>query len=174
MPVIKLKEHLTKADIKEILLYQTDVRSFKQWQIINSVACNVGKKSEDIAVILGITKEVLQRTVKQYNKYGADFQQKVPWGGRRIANSFLSLEDEQKMLEGFAKKASVGQILTFKDIKKEVETKLNKEVSDDYIWDLFKRCGWSKKEPRPKHPQQNLVAQEDFKKNSKRIWQPSL
>jgi len=78
------------------------------------------------------------------------------------------------MLEGFAKKASVGQILTFKDIKKEVETKLNKEVSDDYIWDLFKRCGWSKKEPRPKHPQQNLVAQEDFKKNSKRIWQPSL
>lgn len=170
---LKLKDHLTKAEIKKRLASQMNVRSFKQWQILYAVACNEGKKSEDIAVVLGITKEILQRTVKQYNKYGSDFQQKIKWGGRRKETSFLSLEDERKMLNDFSKKASEGKILTAKAIKREIEKQLKQEVSDDYIWDLFNRCGWSKKAPRPKHPKQNIEAQEDFKKNSPKSWQPS-
>ena len=170
---LKLKGHLTKEEIKKRLSIQTNVRSFKQWQILHAVASNEGKKSEDIAIILGITKEILQRTVKQYNQYGSDFQQKIKWGGRRKQTSFLSLEEEQKMLDGFAQKASEGKILTAKAIKREIEKQLKQEVSDDYIWDLFNRCGWSKKAPRPKHPKQDLDAQEDFKKNSLKSWQPS-
>ena len=171
---LKLKSHLTKEEIKKRLVLQTNVRSYRQWQIIYAVANNEGKKSEDIATVLGITKEVLQRTIKQYNLHGSDFQQKIKWGGRRKETSFLSLEEEQKMLAEFAKQASEGKILTAKDIKKEVEKKLKREVSDDYIWDLFNRCGWSKKAPRPKHPKQDLEAQEDFKKNSLKSWQPYI
>lgn len=170
---LKLRNHLSKEELKQRLSDQVNVRSFKQWQILYAVACNEGRKSADIAVVLGISKEILQRTVKQYNEHGPDFQQKIKWGGRRNETSFLSLEEEQTMLADFSKKASEGKILTAKAIKREIEKKLKREVSDDYIWDLFDRCGWSKKAPGPQHPKQNLAAQDDFKKNSPKSWQPS-
>jgi len=86
--------------------------------------------------------------------------------------SFLSLEEEEKLLNTLEKKALNGMVLTYNDIKQEIENKLERKVSDDYIWDLFKRHGWKKKAPRPKHPLQKKEDVEDFKKNSKRIWQP--
>lgn len=171
---IKLQGHLRQDEIKKRMDSQVEIRGFKQWQMIYSVAMNPGKKSEIIAQGLCISKEILQRTIKQYNRLGADFQKKVQWGGRRQANSFLSIEEEKKMLEEFGNRASQGKILTAKDIKKEVEKKVKRKVSDDYIWDLFNRGGWSKKAPRPKHPKQNIEAQQEFKKNSPRFWQPTM
>jgi len=173
MLVLKLKPHLTKDEIKQKLNSQKEVRSYKQWQMLYSVALNEGKKSEEIASILGISKEILQRTVKQFNKHGIDFQQMVQWGGRRDSNSFLTLEQEKQMMGDFANKAAAGRILTFKDIKQEVEKKLEREVSQDYIWDLFHRSGWGKKAPRPKHPKQDKDKQQEFKKNSPKYWQPT-
>jgi len=170
---LKLKPHLTKAQFQKKLSEQSEIRSFKQWQILLAVASNEGKKSEDMAKVLGISKEILQRTVKQYNEYGIDFQQKIKWGGRRNATSFLTIEEEQQLLKDFTNKASTGKILTAKDIKREVEKKLKHTVSDDYIWDLFNRGGWSKKAPRPKHPKQNKEDQEAFKKNFPKFWQPT-
>jgi transposase len=49
---------------------------------------------------------------------------------------------------------------------------LKKEVSDDYIWDMFKRHGWSKKVPRKSHPQADKAKQEEYKKNSRNYWLP--
>lgn len=170
---LKLKPHLTKSEIQRKLNQQTEIRSYKQWQILFAVASNEGKKSEDMAKVLGISKEILQRTVKQYNAHGIDFQQKIRWGGRRNATSFLTIEEEEKLLHDFSAKAASGKILTAKDIKREVEKKLKHTVSDDYIWDLFNRGGWSKKAPRPKHPKQNKEQQEAFKKNSPKFWQPT-
>jgi transposase len=170
---LKLKGHLIKDEIKKRLDSQVSARGYRQWQILYAVISNPGKKSEDMAQVLGISKEILQRTVKQYNKNGADFQEKIRWGGRRKETSYLTLEEEQQMLNEFSKKALAGKILTAKDIKREVEKKLNTKVSDDYIWDLFNRCKWSKKAPRPKHPKQSKTAQEEFKKNSPKSWQPS-
>ena len=67
-----------------------------------------------------------------------------------------------------------GSILTFRHIKETVEKKVGKKVSDDYIWDLFSRHGWSKKVPRQHHPKADKAAQEEYKKNSKKIWMPKL
>ena len=170
---LKLIDHLSKEQIKKRLEDQQTIRGYKQWQIIYSVANNPGRKSEDMAQVLGISKEIFQRVVRRYNKNGENFQDKIKWGGRRNETSYLSADEERQMMIEFSKKASAGKILTAKDIKKEVEKKLNKAVSDDYIWDLFNRCGWSKKAPRPRHPKQDISAQEEFKKNSPKSWQPA-
>jgi len=53
-----------------------------------------------------------------------------------------------------------------------VENKVGKAVSDDFLWDLLNRNGWKKKMPRPHHPQRDITAQAEFKKNSPRIWMP--
>ena len=174
MRQIKLNPHLTQEKLMNKLLIQKDIRSFKQWQIINAVAQNKGKSSEELAQVLGISKHILLRTVRQYNQHGKEFQSKLQWGGRRKETSFLTFEQEEKLMNTFSSKALHGEILTAKDIKKEIEKRLRREVSDDYIWDLFKRHGWNKKSPRPKHPKQDLQAQEEFKKNFPKHWQPIL
>jgi transposase len=84
----------------------------------------------------------------------------------------MSLEDERELMKGLESKAVKGQILSGKDVRKIVEQKVNKVVSDDYIWDLFKRNGWTKHSPRPHHPNKDIEKQEAFKKNSKTIWLP--
>jgi transposase len=75
-------------------------------------------------------------------------------------------------MKGLEQKALAGQILSYLDIKKLVEKEIGKVVSDDFIWDLFKRNGWTKHSPRPHHPKRNVDAQEEFKKNSRSVWLP--
>ncbi|MDR2836827.1 MAG: winged helix-turn-helix domain-containing protein [Bacteroidales bacterium] len=45
-------------------------------------------------------------------------------------------------------------------MKNLVEEKLGKKVSDDYIWDMFKRHVWAKKVSRQHHPEGDSAAQE--------------
>ena len=49
---------------------------------------------------------------------------------------------------------------------------LGRTVSDDYIYDLLHRQGWGKVAPRPRHPKSEPEAQEEFKKNPRKSWQP--
>ena len=77
------------------------------------------------------------------------------------------------LMKILAEKAKQGKVITFDDIHKEVEKYIGRKVSDDYIWDLFKRHNWKKKMPRSEHPKRNKAAQEEFKKNSLKYWQPS-
>ena len=85
----------------------------------------------------------------------------------------MSFEDEEKMMKSLKLKVLEGKVLVVKHIRKIVEAKVGKSVSDDYIWDLFKRHNWKKKMPRPEHPKKNIAAQEEFKKNSPKYWQPN-
>jgi len=137
------------------------------------VSFNPNKKAEEYALFLGVTKSKVYKAVEQYNKIGADFTDDINWGGRRLATSIMSFEEENKMMNDLKLKAVEGKILVAKHIKKVIEKKVGKQVSDDYIWDLFKRHNWKKKMPRPEHPKRNKVAQEEFKKNSLKYWQPS-
>jgi transposase len=84
----------------------------------------------------------------------------------------MTVAEEKKLMKGLEDKALKGQILSFRNIKKIVEAAAGKEVSDDYLWDLFKRNGWTKHSPRPHHPNKDASKQEEFKKNSKTIWLP--
>jgi transposase len=172
MKLLKLKPHYTENEISEILKNQKDLRSFKFWQVINSVSKKTSKTATEISEILGISKSKIYSTVRQYNKYGKDYKVNKNWGGRRKGTYYLTIEEEMNFFSGLTDKALKGEILSFKDIKEEIELLLNREVSEDYIWDLFKRNQWHKISPRPKHPLSDIEVQKEFKKNSQRIWIP--
>lgn len=174
MATLQLKPHLSVTVLKQRMQQESDVRFFQKWQILNAVANHAGIKADTIALMLGTTTNVVRRSVQLYNQQGADFMQGLQWGGRREQRSILSLAEERLLLKSIEAKAMKGAILTAKEIKKEVENKVKREVSEDYLWDLFKRHGWKKKAPRPKHPKQDLQAQDVFKKNSPKQWHPSL
>jgi transposase len=172
MRILQLQPHLTTSDLSVKLSSCINIHHRIYWQILLSVSFNPNKKAEEYAAFLGVTKSKIYKVVELYNKVGADFTSNLNWGGRRSVTSHMSFEEEAKMMKDLALKAIDGKILVAKHIRKVIETKLGKAVSDDYIWDLFKRHNWKKKMPRPEHPKKNKVAQEEFKKNFLKYWQP--
>lgn len=135
---------------------------------------NPGSNAAHIALLLGSTAAVVQRYVRLYNLYGSDYLANLHWGGRREQCALLTFEQEDQHLQKVAEKSLKGEILTAKAIRAEVELAVNGTVSDDYLWDLFKRHAWTKKAPCPKHPMQKAEDQEELKKNSLIFWQPAL
>lgn len=174
MSVLRLKDHISLSELRERMETETDIRFFKQLQILHAVANNPGIKAGDLAQILAVGTGVIYRTVEVYNNEGIAYKDTLQWGGRRESRSTLSLDQERALLKSIEAKSLRGEILTAKDIRKEVEKQAGREVSQDYIWALFKRHGWKKKAPRPKHPKQDLAAQQGFKKNFLMQWQPPL
>jgi len=173
MKILQTKPFKTNEDLKKIMNAQKDIRSFRDWQILYCVQTNFGKEAKEIASMLGITKAKIYKTVQAYNNHGIEWRKNKKWGGRREERCNLSQKDEKELLKKLEDEASKGFILTYKQIKAKVEEKVGKEVSDDYIWDLFKRHNWKKKVPRQSHPKADLEKQEEYKKNLKKTWQPS-
>ena len=175
MKKLKLVSHFSEESLKEMMNTQRDIRSFRGWHVIYCVASNSDKKAEEIVLMSGLSKSTVLRYVRLYNQHGKNWFNYCSGqrGGRRAKRSHLSLEDEKLLMKSLEDDALTGKILTFRHIKKQVEDRVGKEVSDDYIWDLFSRHGWSKKVPRPHHPKADKSAQDTYKKNSKTIWLPN-
>ena len=173
MKLLKTKSHLTDEKIKTIMQSQKLPRAFLDWQIIYSVQTNFGKTADEFSSILGVSKHKIYKVIQEYNKNGENWRTYDNWGGRRESRCILTLEEESNLLKKFEEEAFSGKILIYKHIKQRVENKVKREVSDDYIWDLFKRHGWKKKVPRQSHPKGDKQEQEDYKKNSKKIWIPN-
>jgi transposase len=123
-----------------------------------------------LSEMAGCSAHTIYKWIEDYNKKGAKSMEREGAGGRR--RSLLSYEEEKIMMQELSAKAATGIVLQAKDIKKEVEKKVGKSVSDDYLWDLFKRHQWVKQSPGPEHPQKDKAAQDQFKKNSRAIWMP--
>jgi len=172
MQLLKLKPHLSEEEIKEITYSQKSARDFQDWQIIYLIQKNKNKKAEEIAELLGVNVYKIYDRIELYNKYGKEWKDNTKWGGRRKETSYLTLTEEKVLMEDLRDKALKGFILTSADIRKQIESQLGHKVSDDYLWDLFKRQGWSKKSPIPKHPKSDKEKQESFKKNSRKVWMP--
>jgi transposase len=172
MSILKLRDPISLAGLKKGMEAENNIRFFKHWQILNAVANNPGIKANTLAKILGVSTGIIYRTVELYNKWGSAFKNLLQWGGRRESRSILAFGQESALLKSVEARSLKGEILTAKEIRKEVEKQAGRHVSDDYLWDLFKRHGWKKKVPRPKHPNHNPAVQEAFKKNFPMQWQP--
>lgn len=170
MRSLELANHLSDAAIISKLAENRNELTYSRWQLLYLI--QVGKicNASLLVPITNLSTSSIYKIVEGYNKTGVDAIQCKPRGGRR--NAYLSIEDEKAIFTSIKDKANSGKVKTANDIRKIVEDKLGKKISDDYLWDLFKRNGWKKKVPRPYHPKRNLEAQEEFKKNSPTVWMP--
>ena len=173
MRILRTQPYLTDDELKNVMNHQKTVGSFRDYQIVYSVQTNIGKKADEIAKMLGATKNKVFKTIEKYNKKGLEWKSGKSRGGRREARCIMSLEEESSFLRSIEAEALKGQIITYKQIKEKLELEIQKTVSDDYIWDLFNRHDWSKKVPRQSHPKADKEAQEEYKKNFRNYWQPS-
>ena len=173
MRKLKLFPHMPTEELKAVMNSQKSVKDFKDYQILYLVDLHKNKTAQDISSMLGITSNKVYKTVEKYNIHGVLWKKGNSWGGRREARCLMSFEDEKIFLNSVVEEALSGQILTYRHVRLKLETQLGKRISDDYVWDLFKRHGWSKKAPGKSHPQSDVAAREEFKKNSQNYWSPN-
>lgn len=169
MRILKLEKATNDFELKERMRTSKSVSDYKKWQVLYIVSC-YDVDAEYLSEITGYSKAMVYNIVQTFNKSGATSSESKPRGGRR--RSYMSLEEEKEFMKTLESKAVEGHIMTFHDIQKAVKNKLGRQVSDDFIWDLFKRNGWTKHSLGPHHPLKNTSRREDFKKNSSTIWLP--
>ena len=117
MKRIQIAPHFSDESLKSVMNLQTDVRSFKGWQIIYFVQTNPDKSLLEISRLLGVSKSKVFITIKLYNEFGENWLTKSQWGGRREQRCHLSLEDEKQLMQSLKSEALLGKILTFRHIK---------------------------------------------------------
>ena len=162
MKILKLKQHLSNADLTTSLKKSKGTKEFSRWQMLYLIQITQVTDASQIATLQGISKPYVYQLVQGYNKHGVKTIAHKPKGGRK--RSITTIEHEIVLLKELESKAHVGEIKSAVAIKKFIEKKLERTVSEDYLWDLFKRHQWKKKVPRPHHPKADKTKQEAFKK----------
>ena len=76
----------------------------------------------------------------------------------------LRVQEEREFLAPFFARAQSGELTTAGEIKRAFEARVGHVVPKSTIYRLLDRHGWRKLVPRPKHPQANKEAQDQFKK----------
>lgn len=125
-------------------------------------------RTKDVARVLGISERTLFR--HQAEIRNQDAPPKASWGGRR--NAHLTLEEEESFLTVWASNAEHGGVLTVPPIHCALVELLGKEIPISTTYRLLARHGWRKVAPDTRHPKSDPQTQEEFKKNSLKLWQP--
>ncbi len=170
MRSLQVSLHCSNIALQKKLSDTRGTNSHNRWQIIYLIQVGNMHAAELIAPLVNLSVHSIYKIVEAYNLQGITALVYKDKGGRR--RSLLSVSEEDDLfrsLEGFASK---GLIKTANDIRKVVEQKVGKAVSDDYLWDLLHRNDWKKKMPRPHHPKRSVEEQAAFKKNSPKNWSP--
>src|ERR1700694_894736 len=170
MRSLQLVSHLSNSEIQARLSSSRGTPAHSRWQIVYLIQAGNIHAAELLAPLVNLSVHSIYKIVENYNHAGADAMVYKQKGGRRRA--LLSLDEEAFLFSSLETLAFKGLIKTANDIRKVVEQKTGKAVSDDYLWDLLHRNGWKKKMPRPHHPKRSIEDQADFKKNSPKSWSP--
>jgi len=167
------KLHLTKEInpeiIKEKMRSATNVSDYKRWQIIYNVRV-YSVDAEYLSDITGFSKANVYTIVQRFNNSKDPDVTTKPRGGRR--REIMSVEQERELMNSLESKALKGEILSGKDIRKIVEQKVNKPVSDDYIWIYLSEMVGQNIPPGHIILIETSRSRRSLKKNSRTIWIP--
>jgi transposase len=92
------------------------------------------------------------------------------WGGRRRA--LLTRAEEEAFLAPWAAQAGAAGVLVVAPVRAALAAHLGRRVAPSVVYRLLARHGWRKVAPDTKHPKSDPVAQAEWKKNSRKRWQP--
>ena len=85
----------------------------------------------------------------------------------------MSQEEEREFLEPWAEQARKGRVLVLSPIRAALARRLGRQVAPSVVYRFLERHGWRKIAPDTRHPKSDPEKQEEWKKNSRRIWMPS-
>jgi len=131
----------------------------------------MGATLEQTATLLGVSRASIPRLQARFRQ---SMQTEKPpprnWGGRR--RELLTCDEEKEFLKPWAQQAKNGGILVVSAIRAALAQHLGRPVKASVVYRLLERHGWRKVAPDTHHPKSDPVAQEEWKKNSRKHWRP--
>lgn len=137
----------------------------RAWDVIYTALADP-RPAAVIAVQLGVSVAFVHRVTSRYRRLGPDHFLGGGRGGRRHA--YLTPEDETAFVESLHATAAQGDHPTTARIQQALETRVGHRVAPSTVYRLLHRHGWRKVHPRPRHPDANDAAQEEWKKKRAR------
>ena len=134
--------------------------------LVVEAGLNVSNTSD----ILGISERTIfrnRRNISNQDEGGRNI-----WGGRR--HYCMTIEEEREFLRSWEAMAIEGGVLSVPPIHAALVKKLGHSIPISTTYRLLARHGWRKVQPDTKHPKSEPVIQEEFKKNSPRLWLPPV
>jgi len=135
------------AAVKETARKNQNKRIDRRLQVI--ILRYEGKKDVEIADKLGYAPKRITQICRQFTEEGLEKFAVNKYGGNHRS---LSDDEENEILEMFAKRAENGEIINGQDIKRAFDEKRGKDTGRGYIYEVLKRHEWRQVVPRSKHP----------------------
>jgi hypothetical protein len=129
-----------------------------------------GLDADKASEVLGISQRTVFRN--RSNIRNQDEIDRNTWGGRRRYT--MTIEEESKFLQDWEGRANEGGVLSVPPIHAALVEKLGRSIPISTTYRLLARHGWRKVQPDTKHPKSDTAIQEEYKKNSPRLWRPSV
>jgi len=152
-----------------------DTKSASTLRLCQSVLlpARVGATLEQTAAILGVGRATVARMQKAFRTQFAGTDPAPPrnWGGRR--HQLMTPDQEKAFLQPWLEKSASGAMVVVSPIRAALAQHLKKPVGASVVYKLLARHGWRKVAPDTRHPKSDPKIQEDWKKNSRKTWQPS-
>ena len=127
----------------------------------------MGLSLAQTARAIGVSTGWVSQLRQQFIRAGGVMADKPGRGGRRRQN--MTREEEAVFLQPFFDQAQAGGILVVGQIKQALDRQLGHKVALASAYNLLHRHGWRKLAPDKRHPQSDVVAQADWKKNSQSV-----
>ena len=156
------KEVLAKA--KEALAKARTAEELRQAQAV-ILPLEFGFSMEQVAAVIGVSRGwACQLRMRFIRSGGSPAETKRQRGGRQREN--MSKEEEAAFLAPFFDQATQGGILIVSEIKRALDERIGRKTAVASIYNLLHRHNWRKLAPDKRHPQADVEAQLEWKKNS--------
>jgi transposase len=152
------------VDGKEVFARMQKAESLADYKRYQAIHLRVNEKMDVGSIVraTGLARSTVSNLHSLCRRNGIESIVLKKKGGRY--NSCFSVEEEKKLLATVEPAARGGGIVEVSKIRKAMEEKLGRTVPPATAYRLLHRHGWRKIAPRPRHPNNDPVAQENFKK----------
>jgi biotin operon repressor len=120
-------EHLQVDEIDERIKHATEAWRIRHWQVIRCALVNP-KPAAEIALEIGLARQTVHNLVAAYNRHGPKVLES-PGKGRR-QRAYLSLGQEQAVVDQFLKQGEAGRVSTGLQVKPALEKVVGHSLTD--------------------------------------------
>jgi transposase len=147
-----------------------DIREMREAMAV-LLPAELNTSLEQTARVLGVGRATVPRLQAGFReRRQSPKEERKNWGGRR--RFLMSAEQEKQFLQPWIEQAQTGGILVVSPIRAALAQRLGRPVKPSVVYRLLVRHGWRKVAPDTRHPKSDPQIQEDWKKNSPKIWRP--
>jgi len=147
-----------------------DIRELRQAMAV-LLPAELNTSLEQTARLLGVGRATVPRLQAGFReRRESPPKGRKRWGGRRRA--LMSATEEEQFLKPWFEQAQTGRVLVLSPLRAALAQQLGRPVKASVVYRLLARHGWRKVAPDTRHPKSDPQVQEDWKKNSRKIWRP--